>query len=264
MNAIKVRKCALPIILKHQTKSEKAVLGIHGYAGYPGELALPAKKLYEAGYDVFVIRLPGHGTSGFDFMQTDKEMWLKAAKEAYEDLAKEYEQVDVMGHSMGGAIAIILASLYPIKALVLYAPALIIPKLNHTLISIARFFIKKKKIGWQADKRYKFFDERDEDDDQYLGSEYWSILHTKQLYNLSLLTKEAQSALSKVTAAILVFTGQLDVTVDPKVGSSIKEHNQKQNEAVHYEKGTHLIPYDIDENVRVDAMEKTVAWIKQH
>ena len=42
----------------------------------------------------------------------------------------------------------------------------------------------KKKIGWQADKRYKFFDERDEDDDQYLGSEYWSILHTKQLYNL--------------------------------------------------------------------------------
>ena len=50
-------------------------------------------------------------------------MWLKAAKEAYEDLTKEYEQVDVMGHSMG-AIAIILASLYPIKALVLYAPAL--------------------------------------------------------------------------------------------------------------------------------------------
>ncbi len=254
---MKIRKCATPITLKNNNK--KAVLAIHGYAGYPGELALPAKTLYEGGFDVYVIRLPGHGTNSDDFRTTNAKMWIEKAQESYKKLVKEYEEVYLIGHSMGGAIATILASKYPVKKMVLYAPALKVSKLNLPLISIASLFVKKFDTGWRSDPRYKFFDERDEDDDQYLGKEYWSHLYLKQVKELGFVAKEALKNLEKVKAEVLVFTGSLDQTVPKEVGSLFEKHSTK-NRWKNFEEATHFIPYDIDENVRKEAMEQTLKW----
>ena len=59
---------ARPFTLLHEPRAEKAVLLVHGFTGYPGELVRPAEDLYEKGFDCFVPRLPGHGTTGKDFI----------------------------------------------------------------------------------------------------------------------------------------------------------------------------------------------------
>ncbi|MFA7671518.1 MAG: alpha/beta fold hydrolase [Sphaerochaetaceae bacterium] len=263
MDSVKIRRCATPIVLKQTKKPESAILAIHGFAGYPGELALVAKTLFNGGFDIFVPRLPGHGTNGSDFESTGNKEWLASCEEHLLTLLETYKNVSIVGHSMGGSLALILATKYNIKKVVLFSPALIVNQLNPLLINIASLFIKKKHIGWQADPRYKFFDERDADDDQYLGLEYWSYLYMEQIKGLAKISKESLVALKENKSSILVFTGTEDVRVPKKVGSIIYEHDKENNKWINFDKGTHLIPYDIEDEVRAQAMEETVKWLKQ-
>ena len=85
-----VRRCALPITLRSEEVGvgngrRKAILGLHGFAGYPGELSLPASVLQKEGYSVFVPRLPGHGTNSEDFNATSHHDWIRKAVDSYEE-----------------------------------------------------------------------------------------------------------------------------------------------------------------------------------
>ena len=88
-----VRKCALPIALHSKELrggqetgyGRRAILGLHGFAGYPGELSLPASVLQKEGYSVFVPRLPGHGTNSEDFNTTSHHDWIRKAVDSYEE-----------------------------------------------------------------------------------------------------------------------------------------------------------------------------------
>ncbi|MDD2296883.1 MAG: alpha/beta fold hydrolase [Sphaerochaetaceae bacterium] len=259
--ALTVRKCAKPITLVHEPKANKAVVCLHGYTGYPGELALPAKELFSAGFDVFVPRYPGHGTNAKDFMSTRRDDWIGEAERVYRKAADDYEEVALVGHSMGGAIATILAERYGIKKMVLYAPALSLPTLPRNLIVFMSLFMKRKKQSWQRDLRYTFFDERDEDDDAYLGAQYWSWIYPRQLRELALIKDEAVKALASLETDTLVFTGGGDETVPQDVGILVIQEGKGNNNWIHLPKATHLIPYDFNESSRIEAMEGTVTWL---
>lgn len=259
--AIDIRLCARPITLVHEIKPDRAVVCLHGYAGYPGELALPAKRLYSHGFDVFVPRYPGHGTNGEDFMKTGRGDWIEEAERVLLEALSTYHSVSLVGHSMGGAIAVILAMRHPVDRVVLYAPALSIPALPFKLVSLLSVFMKRRAQPWQSDSRYPFFDERDESDDAFLGKEYWSWQYFKQLRQLGLIQREAVSALSQTSADILVLTGEKDAVVDKHAGKIVVELGSGKNNWVHLPLATHLIPYDIDENTREEAMQRTISWL---
>ncbi|MGI6433312.1 MAG: alpha/beta hydrolase [Sphaerochaetaceae bacterium] len=140
-----VRKCAFPMRLTHSQRPPKAVLLIHGYAGYPGELALAASSLYEAGCDVVVPRLAGHGTNGADFCLTNRHNWLGCVEVELQNMLSMYEEVSLVGHSMGAAIAVLLMAAYSVGPSVVLAPALEIPALNHAAVSLLSLFVKDKK-----------------------------------------------------------------------------------------------------------------------
>ncbi|MFA5468715.1 MAG: alpha/beta fold hydrolase [Sphaerochaetaceae bacterium] len=258
---LEIRRCAYPIEKIHTPKGAQAVVGLHGYTGYPGELALPAQELFNTGLDLFVPRYPGHGTNGKDFLTTGKEEWIGAAEVAVKKALEHYAKVSLIGHSMGGAIAVILASRYPIERVVLYAPALLLPTVPRYLLRVISPFVKRKKVKWAQDTRYNFFDERDEGDDLYLGSEYWSYLYPRQVLELIAIMDEAQRVLPQVKCDILVITGGDDATVPQDVGPLVVRQGGGENLWVHLPLATHLIPYDWDENSRLEAMSQTVAWL---
>ena len=117
-------KAARPFSIIHPEKSDKAVLCIHGYTGYPGEVVRPARDLYEAGFDIYAPRLPGHGTSGDDFSKVKYQDLISVPIKAAKDLLGRYKEVYVFGHSMGGGIAINLAVDHPetFTGAILFAP----------------------------------------------------------------------------------------------------------------------------------------------
>lgn len=100
----------------------KAVLLIHGWSSTPYEVRRLGKYLNEAGYTVSGPQLRGHGTVPKDLENVKWTQWLADLEKAHDDLKKKYQQVFVMGTSIGSNLAILLASQRPeIAGLVLMA-----------------------------------------------------------------------------------------------------------------------------------------------
>ena len=101
----------------------KAILIIHGFAGgtYDQEYLANFLEL-DRGFDVYTFTLPGHNVVD---STVKKEDWINSSTEHIDMLIKnKYKDIYVIGHSMGGVLASIVATKYKnVKKLVLLAPA---------------------------------------------------------------------------------------------------------------------------------------------
>jgi len=89
------------------------VLVVHGFTGSPQSMRGLAQAFAAAGFAVELPRLPGHGTSLDDMLNTGWPDWSGAAEAAYQDLAGRCEKVVVAGLSMGGMLTVWLAARHP-------------------------------------------------------------------------------------------------------------------------------------------------------
>lgn len=96
-------------------------LMVHGLMSSPGELKWLGERIAAQGVSVQGLRLPGHGTDHRDMRRMQWRDWYGAVVDAYLNLRAQYEKVFVLGHSTGGTLSMLLASNYPMDALVLLA-----------------------------------------------------------------------------------------------------------------------------------------------
>ena len=102
---------------------ERALLLLHGFASSPAVYRAILPHL--TGYDRIVCPvLPGHAQSLQAFAQSTAQKWRDAAHAHCATLINTYAQVNVVGFSMGGALALELSRAFPIQHLYLLAPAL--------------------------------------------------------------------------------------------------------------------------------------------
>src|SRR5690606_14946115 len=83
---------------------------VHGFTGTPYEVSYLGARLAQAGFTVRAPRLPGHGTSVADLDQTRWEDWAEAVERAADALRVRCRRVAVVGQSLGGLLALHLAS----------------------------------------------------------------------------------------------------------------------------------------------------------
>lgn len=83
---------------------------IHGFTGTPYEVRYLGERLATAGFTVRAPRLPGHGTSLDDLDRTRWEDWAEAVERAADGLRVRCRKVAVVGQSLGGLLALHLAS----------------------------------------------------------------------------------------------------------------------------------------------------------
>ncbi|MDT4762386.1 alpha/beta fold hydrolase [Sphaerochaeta sp. PS] len=258
-----VRKCARPWQMVHETRAEIAVLLVHGFSGYPGELIRPGTDLYEAGFDVYTPRLPGHGTSGRDFLASKAEDWIGTIYDAYGSLAKSYKRVYLVGHSMGGAIATIIADAFDVERLALLAPALLLPSIPVGKLRLVRHFVKRRKVSWESDPTYHFYYEGDGDDDLFLGSEYWSYIYPKAVWELERVRRQAVASLGHLLSDTLVISGGLDKTVPQKASALVTDRGKGKNRHLHIPAASHFMPYDKDLAAQDTAIKSVVEWFEK-
>ena len=86
------------------------VLLIHGFTGMPAEMLLLGRYLQEKGFTVLCMRLAGHGTTPEDMAHTDAEDWFDSVCDGYAILSGCTEKISVVGHSMGGLMALMLSA----------------------------------------------------------------------------------------------------------------------------------------------------------
>ena len=132
---------AAPIAL-HRPKAP-GVLLLHGGGDTPQVMSALAQYLYDRGFSVRVPLLAGHGRAISAFAQVTSSAWEQQASDEYADMLREHEAVGVVGLSMGGALAITLASKRTeIPALVLLAPYIDMPA------AIRRMAATAPRWGW--------------------------------------------------------------------------------------------------------------------
>lgn len=198
--------------------SSGAALIIHGFTGWPGEMAFLGDRLSAAGLAVSIPRLPGHGTNGRDFMQTGWRDWLRASVDAYLELAASHPRVHVVGFSMGGLLAIIIAARFPVGRLCLVAPGV---RVNNPLLPLAPVLaVFARRMRWpDAVPRGAV----DKEDEEVLAREYWSWRYGSQSASFLRLQRMANRMLGRVTADTLVVLGARDPTVPLSAWDVVRE-----------------------------------------
>lgn len=239
--------------------NQRAVLLIHGYAGYPGELVSPAAALAKAGFDVYVPRLPGMGTSGADFLKTRRYDWMAVVDKALAFLCGNYPEVSVAGHSMGCLLAVLAERSHKISKIVLAMPAFEVPGLDRRKLRFGRLLKKDIAVPWASDSRYRMHYEGAPRDDAKLGAEYYSHLYTPCLYELAILSEEADKAFSGSSTPALVISGGEDKVIS---NEGIKRHWGRRNaEFLHIPSATHFVYYDPDPEAEDQAVKATVDFL---
>lgn len=100
------------------------LLLIHGLADTPFIFRDLADRLAARCVRVRAILLPGHGTRPGDLVTAESDQWFEAARAHANGLADQVDRLYVGGHSLGGAIATVLALEDPsVRGLVTFAPA---------------------------------------------------------------------------------------------------------------------------------------------
>lgn len=116
---------------------ERAALLLHGFNDTPQSVASLATALHARGWTVRAPLLPRHGRALAELTTNgDAREWIDAARAEWSVLRRRHGQCVLIGQSMGGAIATVLAAEAPPQALVLLAPYLVMGPLPRMLTHV--------------------------------------------------------------------------------------------------------------------------------
>lgn len=83
---------------------------IHGFTGSPEEMRYLGDRLHRAhGFTVEGVGLAGHGLEASSFQERGWPDWYRSAEQGFQRLQRDCAAVNLIGFSMGGLIALLLA-----------------------------------------------------------------------------------------------------------------------------------------------------------
>ena len=112
--------------------NEIGVLISHGFMGTPQSVQYVGESLAQYGYTVLAPRLKGHGTHYLDLEKCTHEDWFNELEKGYFQLKQTCENIYILGQSMGGALALCLASKHKdISGIIVINAALSVPTYDY-------------------------------------------------------------------------------------------------------------------------------------
>ena len=209
---------------------------LHGFTGSPADLLLLGRFLQRQGFTVLAPRLAGHGTTEEDLSRQTAEDWMDSARDGYAVLRGCCKKISVVGHSMGGVLAFLLAAECKVHRIVsLATPVFIAPERGADRLPPLKFC----RGRYVPKERKPMKNVPDAVNETYLTMPLVSI---HELFSLMHLMTEM---LSKVDRPALILHSTGDHTADPKSAAYLAEHIASARKAVVYLKHSgHLLPLD--------------------
>lgn len=262
-----IRLVATPWKMLHEKKSKIAVLCCHGYTGTPGELTIVGLKMFNKGFDVYCPRLPGHGTTAKEFTKSKAKDWISLEVAAAKYLKENYDDFYIVGHSMGGLNAVILAEQFDVKRIALIAPAFdlngVDDGFNKLKLQIGALFNSKIKVDWSTNKDFYGICERDENDDIWLGKEIWSNVFSRGVIELCKVRDIAAESLKQLKSSTLLVRGTNDESVKRDIISRFKRDFTSKLEVLEIEGAGHLVLYEPSTESSEICNNSVANWIEK-
>lgn len=209
----------------------KICIFIHGYlTNYTDFQGLP-KAIMEEYDKVILLTLPGH--NHIDSLNNfTKDNVFKYIKQEMEQI-KDGNTIDVVGYSLGGALAWYIALNYKINKLVLLAPAN--NYLNIFLYSDKRKYLKSiRKYDIETQKILKDKLRKQEKDALDFVKKYtYPKFNLKNGYIFCTIISEINKNKSKVDVPLLIVRGDLDEIVPKKSGDTCYKRCINSNKEIY-------------------------------
>ena len=254
--------------LLHEQPTKECWLLVHGYRGYPGELVRPAEDLYNAGFDVYVPRLPGHGTCSKDFIHPGEDDWLGVIRNVINDLKNKYDTVNLLGHSMGTAIAAIVGcNNLAVGKIIYVCPSfenLLMTPVSRLILKALSPFTPRVRCKWHPSSKYHLHYENAPCDEMYLGTEYFQWFYTKKLAEYYHIIKQGLKSVSDYSHEHLVICPMRDKIISIPSTELYRKAVQGKENIVYIENATHSVFYDKDPAAEEKAVEAVLAFATKH
>lgn len=221
------------------------VLLLHGLTATTVEVRTLGKVLHEQGYTVAGPLLPGHGTTPEELSRTSWKQWLDTADDAYQGLCLHCDTIFVGGESMGGLLALCLASMHAdIAGLMLYAPALVVQGARW-----ARFL----SPFWQFQRKKRV--------DESMPWQGYYVNPVRSAAELYKLQQQVLARLPKIQNPVLIMQGKLDLTIDPQSAQVVYDRiGSTRKEFYWLERSGHVIILDQELDI---VAQRTLDFLKK-
>ena len=224
---------------------------IHGYTGSTFEMHGLGKFLASNGFTAVGELLPGHGTSVKDCNSKSYRDWIDAVEKGYDQLAREFQEVFVIGFSMGCTLAFHLALTRNVPGLVIMAPAMYKFKSRKVYFSPIVCHFKEYEI-----KRFKTTS-----DDQ-LPKFGYSVYPLKAGREVLKLTFRIRRQLHKVMAPAIVMHSTADISAPYENGPRVYDAvGSEDKQFITFNRSSHMLMYDCDKEAVWDA---TFQFVQDH
>jgi carboxylesterase len=241
-----------------QPGKKPAVLLIHGFGGSPHDVKPLTQELVKNNIAVYSILLSGHGTSPKDLLTVNDGDWFKEVLNAYDYLHEKYGKVNVVGFSVGGALALKLAVERPVEKLALISPYFKIKRPYYCFGSLEWWarkinkvlpFVRKFKIG-QINNSSGL--------SKYVAYKHLPLKSIKILKRLG--DKSFASALL-LKSPVLVLHSEGDTVADfDKSYQAFQQMSSMDKKFIKYKRSNHVILYDYDAK---DVLEQVMNFLQK-
>ena len=221
----------------YEGKDDLACVLTHGFTGVPFELRPIGKKLMDADISHVSLLLPGHGETIKSMAEKTWQDWYKKVQDETLSLKKRYSKVIAIGFSMGGTLALKLASENLVDGVISLSSA---AKLMDRHMFLARYVSMYKLIRNKPRKEPNNY----LIDDKFLGYPNHPYAGIYQLY---LLIRHVQKTRRKVEVPALLIHSKKDQVVPYENMAFIEKRISSEIcKTVTLEKSNHVITWDVE------------------
>jgi carboxylesterase len=236
----------------------RGVLCLHGFTGTPYEVRYLGGRLAAHGLTVRGPALPGHATRLEDLVDKTWRDWADGVTAAYDDLAARCDRVAVVGQSLGGLLALDLATRRSPAAVVSLAAPLWLDGLGG---AVARTLTRGRLAGRvRVVPKLGGSDVRDpdarRDNPCYRG---FPVAPLGQLLDFMAVV---EAGLPQVTAPLLVLHARQDHTAPVDCASRIVARVSSTERRLRiFPESYHLIACDVE---RVAVAAEVATWCERY
>lgn len=237
----------------------RAVLLLHGFNDTAQSMAYLGARLQARGWAVRAPLLPGHGRDLATMAAGARAAaWRDAVRREYDALRETHDTVTVVGQSMGGALAVLLATERPeIPAVVLLAPYIGMPR--HLQWKVAAAWIAQAILPYRRSVGGETSIHDPVARAEGLGP---GIVTARTLTELRRVAEDAEAALPRVWVPTLYLQSRADNRIAPHDAEAHFRALGSADKQQHWLTGCgHIISADY---CRDEVASLTADWLDTH
>lgn len=235
-----------------QGDQDAACLLIHGFASTPSEVRWLGEQLSKRGYSTMGVLLSGHGTTPEELAGTTWKDWYSSVEGAYKRLRKDHKHVFVVGVSMGGLLAMMLAKNYPVEVAGIVTAGtpgsrwVFMDKRIH-VTPIAKHFMpfQKRRVSPEARKLH-----------EQTGRVYYFKRPLAAVQSMMQLTIRIRKLLPEILVPALIMHSRKDKVINPASADIIYKHlGSNQKTLFFVDESDHIITLDKERDLVLNCID---------